>query len=116
MTLHKGMPTGEQRRMALFRGAATLAIGVMVAACGGTEDERPPAAAEGPIRAVAVAIAPCVDDPRDAMAGVSVAQSDNDPNVMVVTLADGAAFSVIDGASQPEAINAQAESLLASCP
>ena len=107
---------GERRRVRQFAGVAAVAIAGMVAGCGGADDERPPAAAEGSIRTVAAAIAPCVEDPQETMAGVSVAQSEDDPNEMVVTLEDGAAFSVIDGASQPEAVNAQAESLLATCP
>ena len=106
---------GQRRRVGQFTGVAAVAIAAMVAGCGGADDERPPAAAEDSIRTVAAAIAPCVDDARAAMAGVSVAQSDSDPNEMVVTLKDGAAFSVVEG-SPPEAVNAEAESLLASCP
>lgn len=98
-----------------FAGAAA-AIALAMGACGGGAAERPPAAAEDSIRSVAAAIAPCVDDPRAAMAGVSVAQSDDDPRAMVVTLAEGAAFSVTEGSSEPEAANAAAEALLAACP
>lgn len=83
------------------------------AGCG--DEERPPQEAEGAIASVATAIAPCVEDPQAAMSGVSASQNEDDPSAMVVTLADGAAFSVVEG-SQPEAVNAEAESLLASCP
>lgn len=110
------MGNGEQPQVGLsLVGVAVIGAAVM-AACGASQDEGPPAAAEGSVRSVAATIASCVEDPRAAMSGVSVSQSDDDPSAMEVTLAGGAVFSVAEGSSQPEPVNAQAESLLAGCP
>lgn len=51
-----------------------------------------------------------------AMAGVSVTQSEQDPDTMVVTLAEGAALSVAEESSRPDPANAEAEALLSGCP
>lgn len=99
----------------LTRVAAGAGIAFVVGAGCGGDDEKPPQEAGGAIASVATAIGPCVEDPEAAMSGVSVSQDADDPSAMVVTLADGAAFSVVE-ASPPEAANAEAESLLASCP
>lgn len=99
----------------LGRVAAGVGIAFIVGAACGDDEEKPPEVAEGAITSVATAIGPCVDDSEAAMSGVSVSQDEDDPNALVVTLADGASFSVVEG-SAPEAANAEAESLLASCP
>lgn len=106
---------GDYRRGARARVAKVVLVGTLFSACG-ADGEGPPAAAEDSIRAVVAAIAPCVEDSQAVMAGVSVVSSEDDPGAMIVTLSQGAVFSVSDGSSDLQPVNDQAESLLASCP
>lgn len=89
---------------------------LLAGACGDADGGRPPVEAQDAIRAVAETIAPCVHDAKRAMERVSVVQFEGVEGSMMVTLSDGAAFSVGGGSAEPQPANTQAESLLAACP